>query len=1111
MDDNFDAFATALSVFTGGLSFVDYRICMIVFNGCPEHSTGTRQGIRTLVHTDFSATPPCTIGTDVWATNETEFAKLFNAVELYYNLPAGVGTGWEDQFGALWWAIENLDWREGCRKAPILFTDEEVQVETAPCDPYLDFTDSSLYKVMEYCRAESVEFFAVCPPDSEMAWQPEIGEDPGRAVYAGYRVLAESTGGIWSNIYDTSYVDMVATLAEAIAGSLCCYRFRYSTEQYCTGADVNLAVAVTKGGFTASDDSAYLGFCQPELEYAVPASCNGITSCANQQIISRLTNPQYGALVPSSISLSVNGSSVSSSEIAISGDTLTYNPLSAFSHNDTVVFEYTSLKNVWGCEGLAPPCTFFVDLEPPEIIANYPTTQDTLWDYETWVKATLVDDFSGINDASVPGAITLVMEDDTLMTSAPVWTTFDDSVVVSIDTVFGCGDGIVTVCIEDIFDSPTYDYCPPNVMKDCWEFFIKVVRREVEFPTLHALPCEEVLIPLTIDGLEHSYIDSATMLFSVNPEVLIPLEIVTGGALTEGWSVDSVYIDTTAGTIQAFISGAALFGGSGETFLYLKARVPCDAIGGDFTPIAIESFLFNDGFPLVTSTAGFFYVDLVPEFFSCDLRLNRIGTPKVEDFVLTFGASYGGSEDYDAGLDVMHVPPPAYMVNGWFPLEDSEYLCIKKLRRDVRYPMPPVVWYVVTAGEPNGVARWNPNALPEGEFRMNEIIDMKRDSVAYFSEGDTLVIEWFFPTLEPWNIHLYPGWNLVSSPVLPTDVVPTRIFPTEYNVFRYVTPTKRYGFADNIQQGEGYWVWSNVDTTYTIAGGIFDGYCRQAYKGWQLIGAPADEILTMNVAVTPSSNIIGIWEWDGSDYYPATSLQPGKGYWLLSDNWGTFEVPAGHCRRSNHLSEPLWEGTIEIVTGSEMELLTFGYAPTAAEGLSVGDIALPPVPPDIEPRRAILLADGVELSLDLSPDGEWVLLLREPAEVIITYPDDIELEVGALPIISGQPLSLAAGLHKIEARSPLPEEYRILGCVPNPFNAQTDILVALPNMEVLNVEIYDISGRNVRRIEGKYAAGIARISWDGRSSEGSKLPSGLYLVRVAAESWSATARAILIK
>jgi hypothetical protein len=217
--------------------------------------------------------------------------------------------------------------------------------------------------------------------------------------------------------------------------------------------------------------------------------------------------------------------------------------------------------------------------------------------------------------------------------------------------------------------------------------------------------------------------------------------------------------------------------------------------------------------------------------------------------------------------------------------------------RDIRDVSPPKRWTLVVSDEPDGIARWNPSRLPEGEFRINGVVDMKRDSTILFGLNDTLFIDWTLPTIETDSLELSAGWNIVSCPLLPTEVPAGEIFQTDLGVFRYVTALTRYDFAYLIQAGEGYWVWSDSAKKLPFAGSPLAGFRRQIYRGWNLIGSAGGAIPVSDIALMPSGGIIGaIYTYDGSSYIPADTLVPGKGYWLLSNTNGILHVPGGYRR-----------------------------------------------------------------------------------------------------------------------------------------------------------------------------------------------------------------------
>ncbi|RKZ31401.1 hypothetical protein DRQ36_02150 [bacterium] len=688
-------------------------------------------------------------------------------------------------------------------------------------------------------------------------------------------------------------------------------------------------------------------------------------------------------------------------------------------------------------------------------------------------------------------------------------------------SIFGCGIDEIYTLLDTAFTwfTPAFP-CPSctvvvaardsfcNWGADTATIFITQRAREVEFPWLSGHRCDTVLVPLYIDSLYYTWIDSAVMRFSMNPEILVPLDIVTEGSFTDMWFITDFAVFPDSGIIQGKGFGTTVYGDTGGVFIYLKAYVPCDVAGGSYTTIEIDTMFVNDGVPELSCINGLFVVELMPRAFSCDLRLNRTeGTP-TEDHVLTFGAMASGTDGYDPGLDIRHVPIPAWKVDGWFPINDEDYPHIEKLIRDIRLNEPPRRWVIATGDEPYGVLRWEPDRLPEGEFRLDGIVDMKRDSTAFFEAFDTMTIDWTISPMDAVIMSFETGWNLVSSPVLPAEIPADEIFSASMGIFRFVSSRAAYDYADYISAGEGYWVWADTAYELPVVGSNFTGYRWPVYRGWNLIGALSEPVFTGDIEVSPSGGILGdIFGYDGSSYFTADSLMPGDGYWLLCSNEGVLHVPAGYRRRPEPEPKPEWTG--DLIIGDNR--LVIGYAPNSGEGLAVGDIALPPVAPNLDPERAALIADNIELTRDYSPSGEWELVLRVESTVEFMLPENIAIEIAGESYIDGDIANLIPGVYKIVSKPLLPDKFAVVGCVPNPFNSQTDIIVALPEPGEISLDIFDISGRKVNRIVGDYAAGFVHISWDGRDHAGMWVPSGLYFVRVKFGDETTVAKAVLLK
>jgi len=76
-------------------------------------------------------------------------------------------------------------------------------------------------------------------------------------------------------------------------------------------------------------------------------------------------------------------------------------------------------------------------------------------------------------------------------------------------------------------------------------------------------------------------------------------------------------------------------------------------------------------------------------------------------------------------------------------------------------------------------------------------------------------------------------------------------------------------------------------------------------------------------------------------------------------------------------------------------------------------------------------------------------------------------------------------------------EFALYDAYPNPFNPSTTIGYEIPYSMSISLNIYDISGRLVRRLDnGIRNAGMHSIIWDGRDNFGNIVSNGLYIYRL---------------
>jgi len=139
-------------------------------------------------------------------------------------------------------------------------------------------------------------------------------------------------------------------------------------------------------------------------------------------------------------------------------------------------------------------------------------------------------------------------------------------------------------------------------------------------------------------------------------------------------------------------------------------------------------------------------------------------------------------------------------------------------------------------------------------------------------------------------------------------------------------------------------------------------------------------------------------------------------------------------------------------------------------------------------------ADSLQLSVDL----EWTVAL-------FNKNDPKAREMGSLEWIPFRLLRLTA-LNVTDVMD-IPSTFKLDPARPNPFNPSTTLRVYVPSTEELDIQMYDILGRSVKRIyAGQMRAGVHDINVDA-----SRLPSGVYILLARYGGVMASQRVTLVK
>lgn len=96
--------------------------------------------------------------------------------------------------------------------------------------------------------------------------------------------------------------------------------------------------------------------------------------------------------------------------------------------------------------------------------------------------------------------------------------------------------------------------------------------------------------------------------------------------------------------------------------------------------------------------------------------------------------------------------------------------------------------------------------------------------------------------------------------------------------------------------------------------------------------------------------------------------------------------------------------------------------------------------------------------------------------------------------------------------APAPQQFSLENNYPNPFNPKTEIAYSIAESCPVQLSVYDILGREIVKLVDQFqSAGTYTVSWNGTDVYGKVVPSGVYLYRIQAGSFSQSHKMLLVK
>ncbi|MFA7289585.1 MAG: T9SS type A sorting domain-containing protein [Melioribacteraceae bacterium] len=365
-----------------------------------------------------------------------------------------------------------------------------------------------------------------------------------------------------------------------------------------------------------------------------------------------------------------------------------------------------------------------------------------------------------------------------------------------------------------------------------------------------------------------------------------------------------------------------------------------------------------------------------------------------------------------------------------------------------------------------------------------------------------------FRTLLSQNVTIAIGWNMVSVPVVLTNMSAASIYLDKVsNVYKF---NEGYVTETSLLIGTGYWVKYNAEKSINFIGSSSPTNKVAVKSGWNMIGAFDTQITVSQITTEPANSISTFFYGFTDGYIKATTLDPGKGYWIKVNADGNLVLPTGVGKNSDYTKEYEYDEVVgSIYICDEKGKSTALSIVSSGKNLEMAE--LPPMPPvgifDVR-FSSNRFAEQI-----LPGQCQQILISSADYPVSISV-DKITLRVrdsfGNEKIIKkGEKFVITnPAIERIEITSiEIPTEFQLMQNYPNPFNPATTIKFTLPEAVRVRLEVFNILGEKVADlINSEMDAGYHEVNWNARN-----LSTGVYVYSINAGSYSSIKKMILLK
>ena len=321
---------------------------------------------------------------------------------------------------------------------------------------------------------------------------------------------------------------------------------------------------------------------------------------------------------------------------------------------------------------------------------------------------------------------------------------------------------------------------------------------------------------------------------------------------------------------------------------------------GDTITVTITPFDGFDSGPSVTSDS---VAVTASKNWIIEIKASNTDTQRI-----AFGMNEEATDQFDFGLDSLAAAAAPESTVGRILLQQAE----NNYLRDTRPISDTAQWLLVVIPNGNSVElSWTFNTLPEGRYLSFFEVDSEGNPIAgpsfpFHYDGELTVDQGnqryfrirYASELQQF-LSLEPGWSLISLPIVPTTHRVDQLFMNDGEVSRPDSTRMAWGYQDGqyyqteaLLPVRGYWVFMERETVVPIKGlpisaskdviADKDNHDLSIVleNGWNLFGP----VIPMSITYPILPPLNGcVWTLGGLSYKKAYTIEPGKGYWLYSN------------------------------------------------------------------------------------------------------------------------------------------------------------------------------------------------------------------------------------